>query len=732
MHAFRHSPIERSLCRWLLTIAACSGHTVVRAAEPEPSRLFLRVEDTAGRPVQGALVRILVRIDDPAGDGTLKTELVAPDGQRAPTTDAQGKVITPPMRGGRSYVLQVDAEGMLPGLSRWSRLGDRGLIVLPKVVLRRLQSVSGLVVGRDGLPVSGAKVFQSGDGPERTSTTTDGQGRFTIGGIPEGTAFLFVEKTGYRFYGQPVASRNEPTQMVVERLDEPQARTMRTLPLPRLNLPAVDRKATALKLLLPRFDRLMAGASPQWDFWVFMNLAELDPEMLLPHLDSLERAAPEPSDWNTLLRGMACGFVRTNAERAQALVERMTDPLSRISAYQNNLVAALPPSARMERLQMLQAAAQTARQIEMGPDRISSLSEIAANLAHYGFIDDARNLLVELEEFAEKMQSAPTVRAGAVRRIAQAYAGFDVERALSLAGDPDDEFYLHAARAVARRDPARAESLLDRVDFGRERRLWDGHRLHALAYDLALADPARADRVISDIWRRTTPAAAAGAPDIERELQWAQVLGLLAERAAKSDTRVARKLLERAVAALRPLPEGYLDPVLGWYYAPATILATLIPVAERIDPALSCELFWRSLSLRLPRLPGDGELEHGYDISLEFLCLMLCRYDRDVAKSLFEDVAARDESRQVSGEPLWVWLNLVRRSIDPQGSLRRASELADMADDLSLWEELVTLLPRELFRNEPEFDVAGDERAYEQQRRRVRRTMQCYLDPEAE
>ena len=60
------------------------------------------------------------------------------------------------------------------------------------MIQRPLRTISGRVVDRQGKPVAGIEVFQSGDGPERTSTKTDADGRFTLGGFRQGPVFLFA------------------------------------------------------------------------------------------------------------------------------------------------------------------------------------------------------------------------------------------------------------------------------------------------------------------------------------------------------------------------------------------------------------------------------------------------------------------------------------------------------------------------------------------------------------
>ena len=57
--------------------------------------------------------------------------------------------------------------------------------------------ISGRVVNRHGKPLANVEVFQSGDGPERTTTRTDGDGRFALGGFNQGPVFLLRGVRGF-------------------------------------------------------------------------------------------------------------------------------------------------------------------------------------------------------------------------------------------------------------------------------------------------------------------------------------------------------------------------------------------------------------------------------------------------------------------------------------------------------------------------------------------------------
>lgn len=72
-------------------------------------------------------------------------------------------------------------------------------------------SISGIVRGPDGRPVTGAAVAISGG---LSSTLTDSAGRFVLGGAPSGTQTLQVRKIGYEGFEQAVALIPEQTRQV--------------------------------------------------------------------------------------------------------------------------------------------------------------------------------------------------------------------------------------------------------------------------------------------------------------------------------------------------------------------------------------------------------------------------------------------------------------------------------------------------------------------------------------
>ena len=174
------------------------GATITIRLKPT-SRLTGRVRNRAGQPVANQAVEVW-------SQGGLRRSQPNPvEFKNGPLrTAADGSFQTPDnLLVGSSYRVVVRAPGMEPILSDWITIGDKPRVLLP-MIQRPLRTISGRVVDRQGKPVAGVEVFQSGDGPERTSTRTDADGRFTLGGFRQGPVFLFARGEGFRFFGRMI------------------------------------------------------------------------------------------------------------------------------------------------------------------------------------------------------------------------------------------------------------------------------------------------------------------------------------------------------------------------------------------------------------------------------------------------------------------------------------------------------------------------------------------------
>ena len=74
------------------------------------------------------------------------------------------------------------------------------------------RTLAGRVVDTKGSPIATATVFQSGDAPARTETTSDADGRFSLPGVAEASTFVFARAKGFRFAGRSaIAGATEVT-----------------------------------------------------------------------------------------------------------------------------------------------------------------------------------------------------------------------------------------------------------------------------------------------------------------------------------------------------------------------------------------------------------------------------------------------------------------------------------------------------------------------------------------
>jgi hypothetical protein len=248
-------------------------------------------------------------------------------------------------------------------------------------------------------------------------------------------------------------------------------------------------------------------------------------------------------------------------------------------------------------------------------------------------------------------------------------------------------------------------------------------------------DADRAERIMWQVLEKTQPPAEGDdlPSDAKAAIYQAQLLGLLAEGAVRSDKLKAKPLLEQAVATLQSLSEGHFNARLGWYYAPATVLATFIPIAEDIDPALAREIFWRSLAMRVPPFKGESAEQQSHDFSLAFLALMLDRYDHDTADAIFRPVMERETSRALNGGEIYVWVHIVRARLDPQRTVQFAHQL--LAAPADFWEPPTAASLRRLtavlLTGPRTAAVDEEERTLrEVDRRMVRQSMQIYVKPD--
>jgi hypothetical protein len=568
-----------------------------------------RIVDQDGQPVAGQLVEVWSR-----GDATwLGPNTVELSGGPLRSA-ADGSFQTPDnFMAGSTYRVAVRAPGQEPVLSDWITIGDKPR-TLPLFVQRPLRSIRGRVIDRQGQPVANVEVFQSGDGPERTTTQTDGEGRFSLGGFRHGPVFLFARGEGFRFQGRLVKPTDRAVTIELTRTSERPAREMKMLVDP---IPPGESRALARRLVEPLWHQVAHEEQDRGKYSVLSSLASVDAARVLGILESVKFESDVLK--NRLYGELVLILSRTDFEEATAVAESIADPATRASVLVD-LADTLPVKDRERKLAVLTRALLHARTVAGQGDRLLQMGDVAERWYELGEVAKAKALFTEGLQIAGQFTDKTDDMRGA---FATRLARVDVPAALAIARDFDGR------RVQGRILGGIVFRLIDQNPAEAER-VWNqtkgkGKLMQTdppLCWKMAAVDPARARRGIeSAVGTQQRP-----------ELYLFLALGSKArDRSASREAFQAG--LDGIDRQLRERPELYI-PNAG----------RLLPIVERIDPSLVPELFWRDVSSRLP----VGNPRNLGNDSPTFLIINLARYDRDVAAALFEP--SRDHMNQAGDD----------------------------------------------------------------------------------
>ena len=173
------------------------------------------------------------------------------------------------------------------------------------------------------------------------------------------------------------------------------------------------------------------------------------------------------------------------------------------------------------------------------------------------------------------------------------------------------EILVNIAFHLAADNPAEAERILAQMppEPGRDR------FPPAIAWKMASADPARARRLTDQAQR-----------EHDRPYRYL----FLALGLKSSDPAGASQAFDRAMQGMDRLTKGAEDYDLDGLVPREIVL----PLVERLDPALVPEYFWRIVATRSP----VGDPRSSSEFVPAALTLLLASYDRDVAAIVFEPV----------------------------------------------------------------------------------------------
>ena len=373
-------------------------------------------------------------------------------------TAADGTFRTPPSLWlGSSYRVVVQVPGSELILSDWLTAGERPLN-LPPLMLRTLRTISGRVTDRQGRPIGGAEVFQAGDGPELTSTRTDFEGRFSLGGFRAGPVFLFARgrlslpRPDGRCPCRGGHTRNDPRDRAAREVDGDGARADRPGGI----------MALAHQLIEPYVKFAVDKGNDSTKFWALNAIVAADPLQVLEQLDSIkfEKADNRELVRNRIVRSLA----RTDVDEAMAVAESIADAGQRAGTLVD-LADSVPATDRARKLSILALAALQARAAPNVEDRLLQMGEVAERWFELGEIEPARNLFALgrtlADQFADKSSFIRGLFAVRLSRV-------DLPAALAIVkevrGARQAECLGEIAGRLAALNPAEAERIVDGIN----------------------------------------------------------------------------------------------------------------------------------------------------------------------------------------------------------------------------------------------------------------------------
>ena len=572
-----------------------------------------RVLDSSGKPVTGALVRLRSQTRSSQGQVWRVDPVVFGD-QTILHTANDGRFQAPSgLAASLEYDATITAPNASPGRTGWLKTGGGAAATFPDVVLERIRAVEGFVHDRDGRPVEGVTVFQTGDGPMRTRTVTDTRGAFRLPGVIAGKAILFARKDGFRFKGQPIDTEAGAADLTLARIDEapPVLKTLDGA------LGHQEELALARRLLHPYIEKVMASGTDAQKFQMLVVLAQVDPARTLELLDTSSAGKPQFAV-DTLRSTVATAMASQSPDEAVSIAESIQDEGSRTWCF-TDVVGRLPASAGKRKTELLAQAQLQANNVKQPGMRIRLIARIAEHLLDMGDAQRAKALLEQGRSLAREVP-APAYEVAAfapsLARIDLKGALALVENAKSLAKRGDrvnrvfvfDRAYGEIAYRVAASDPAGAEAALGLIVDSHRR----GGYVVAACTRIVLKDRACARRLVETI---------------EDPMIRAYGLGKLAHVLAAVDKPSASGLLAEAFDHLDQHRDGRQT-----YSSADHVAAVLLEVVEAVDPARLQEMVWYAISLRAHLLDERGDGPSGR--SNAELAMIIARFDRAAAAAV--------------------------------------------------------------------------------------------------
>jgi hypothetical protein len=419
----------------------------------------------------------------------------------------------------------------------------------------------------------------------------------------------------------------------------------------------------ARRAIFPHADRVLKEGDETTRARMLEFLALSDPDRVLELVaDGVVKNA-----WSRDYLRRACARSLWEFDRPGALgaVEAMEDPEWRARGHLE-ICDMMPTADRKARVDRVDWALTEARAIPKADLRIQAIGQVAEHYLDLGEVEKGARLFRETLPAARELPRvgfAGYARGSFAEELSQVDPAAALELIEGVGEKPIlDRHRINLIKELAARDPARAEALLSTL---RQPDIL-ARNLPKLCYGIARTDPDRARRLADrDL----------GTGDDAQRSPFARpyALGMIALAMADADKPRAARILGEAFTALVPMAAEGRRGFDGAQDA-ARVAAALVPVAERIDPALVPEFFWRAASLAAPRTPPGADVPMPDAV----LALLLARYDRDAAMVL---LAPRLDRRPIPRDDGLSSLARALAAVDPERAVALVEAMPDDPGD---------------------------------------------------
>jgi len=553
--------------------ASAELKTIVVGKQKEPIRLVLSEKtafavhgtlvDDAGAPIPQANVKLLTQIPvpetPPSPNYGSSRSAIAPTSDfslEECRSDTEGKFTLAGLWTDVRYRLLIKIPGHERYASAMIRAAEGKSHDFGKIVLARtVEVVEGTVMDTAGKPIAGAKVFNSGDGPEPIETRSDAAGRFRLEGFRKGPAYVFAVKDGYRFAGGRTTAGATDTTIKMLRNDEAAPKR----PVAAETIPPEEQKKLARALLEKAWDAVKSkkrsvlasvgrallqgiyrgddGNRQRDAILALMGKIDAEQARRWASEPSAKSSAKSPSAYSPQKNDDEDSSENSIQKAAEEDIDEAMSMLPKDAEQGVRQLRALAAHfAETDRAKALRCAEEgivRARSLDQ-PSRTTELARWGETVTRLGNKEAGRKLVEEAADTADRWK--PNGRYDqAYGAIAEAVAPHDAARAIALLKKISNQYYQQRYRmqvATALDDLKQVEALLKDADpetIKSIRVRW--------AYRIAATRPAEAVRAVEALLKRDATEDAT--PHLAK----------LAELIGTHDSALTCSLIDRSLAA---------------------------------------------------------------------------------------------------------------------------------------------------------------------------------------